>query len=303
MHFTTLYAITMVVFFAFISPLFLTVKEFHQSAQPIGLPTDNRTAAPRKAQTERPTQRPAWGTWGADQSEENPPPLPPPPRRTDPLAADRAAPDAHGRPATPTARVCPRGARRRQRMTGVGATGHAKGQGGGKQQSGPASPPPTLPPRPASRRSAGPPPPRSRGDVPPPPEGTATPGPARRAPRCPPPPAPAGVAADGRARTSAPEQRTDHARGRHATKNRNSMGAAPPMTRASPVTPTMLPTRGGRREGLGLSEPPGERLAGRSSPPPPSARQAASSARGGPATPTERARRGGVCAGDERGAG
>ena len=42
----------------------------------------------------------------------------PPPRRTDPFAADRTAPDARGRPATPTARVYPGGARRRQGMAG-----------------------------------------------------------------------------------------------------------------------------------------------------------------------------------------
>ena len=35
--------------------------------------------------------------------------VPPPPRRTDPSAADRTAPDDRGRPATPTARVYPRG--------------------------------------------------------------------------------------------------------------------------------------------------------------------------------------------------
>ena len=60
-------------------------------------------------------------------------------RRTDPSAADRAAPDAHGRPAIPTAGVYPRGVRRRQRMTGAGATGHPTGQGGGEQQTGPAA--------------------------------------------------------------------------------------------------------------------------------------------------------------------
>ena len=62
------------------------------------------------------------------------------------------------------------------------------------------------------------------------------------------------------------------------------------MARASPQTPATLPTRGGRREGLGLTGPPGERFAGRPSPLPPLARQAAPGARG----------RGG-CADDERG--
>ena len=64
----------------------------------------------------------------------SPPPFPPP-RRTDPLAADRAAPDARGRPATLTARVYPGGGRRRQQMAGQ----HPTGRGGGGRQS---SPPP-----------------------------------------------------------------------------------------------------------------------------------------------------------------
>ena len=67
---------------------------------------------------------------------------PPPPRRTDPLAADRTAPDARGRPATPTARVYPGGARRRQRMAGRRPTGRAGGR------AAPPSPPPP-PPRPS----------------------------------------------------------------------------------------------------------------------------------------------------------
>ena len=48
--------------------------------------------------------------------------------------------------------------------------------------------------------------------------------------RTPPPPAPAGVATGGRTHTSAQGRCTDHARGRHATMKRSSMGAAPPMT-------------------------------------------------------------------------
>ena len=40
---------------------------------------------------------------GANQGRGVPPPLPPPPSRTDPLAADRTAPDARGRSATRTA--------------------------------------------------------------------------------------------------------------------------------------------------------------------------------------------------------
>ena len=65
---------------------------------------------------------------------------PPPPRRTDPLAADRTAPDARGRPATPTARVYPGGAPRRQRMAGRRPTGRG---GGG---AAPPNPPPRSPP-------------------------------------------------------------------------------------------------------------------------------------------------------------
>ena len=79
--------------------------------------------------------------------------LPPPPRHTDLPAADRTAPGAHGRPATPTARACPRGARRRPRMTGTGATGHPKGQGGGEQRRGSPSPP-CSPSSPAGLRAA-----------------------------------------------------------------------------------------------------------------------------------------------------
>ena len=65
------------------------------------------------------------------------PALLPRPRRTDPLAADRAAPDARGRPATPTARVYPGGARRRQQMAGR--------RGGGGRWGGPPTPPPSSP--------------------------------------------------------------------------------------------------------------------------------------------------------------
>ena len=85
-----------------------------------------------------------------------PPSLPAPPRRTDPLAADRAAPDAHGRPATPTARVYAGGARRRRQMAGC----HQTGRG----QRGTAEWPPLPPPPP-------PPPESAQGPFLPPPEG------------------------------------------------------------------------------------------------------------------------------------
>ena len=78
----------------------------------------------------------------------------------------------------------------------------------------------------------------------------------------PPPPAPAGVTTGGRTRTSAHERRTSHARGRHATTNRSSMGAAPPMTWASPMTPAMLPAQGGQRDGPRQNVPPAPRPPG-----------------------------------------
>ena len=79
---------------------------------------------------------------GANQGGGVPPP-PPPPRRTDPLAADWAAPDARGHPATPTAQVYPGGARRRQQMAGRRPTG----RGDGGWWGGPPNPPPAPPPR------------------------------------------------------------------------------------------------------------------------------------------------------------
>ena len=217
------------------------------------------------------------------------PPSLPPPGRTDPLAADRAAPDAHGCPAIPTARVYAGEAHRRRRMAG-----RLTGRGGGGRRS---APPPCSPPSFGAAGTPTPHPPGAEGTPPLPPEGTATrgrggaAGPTHRAPQRHKPPAPAGVAADGGARTSVPERRADHARGRHAAVHQTSTGAAPPMTRASPVAPTMLPRQGGQREVSGLKGPPGEWSTGR---PPLPARQAAPGARGGPATPTKRARRGGM---------
>ena len=88
-----------------------------------------------------------------------------PPRHADPPAANRAAPGAHDRPATPAEPVYPWGVRRRRRGTGTGATGQPPGQVSGEQRRGPPSPlPPTPPPRPAGHGGAGPPPhPRPRG--------------------------------------------------------------------------------------------------------------------------------------------
>ena len=76
---------------------------------PCPLLADGGPAAPKTAQTERPCQRPARGRRGREPRRGGFPPLPPPPRRTDPLAADQAAPDTRRRPATPTARVYPGG--------------------------------------------------------------------------------------------------------------------------------------------------------------------------------------------------
>ena len=72
---------------------------------PCLLPADGGPATPRTAKTERPYQRPARGRRGREPGRESSPPPLPPPRRTDPSAADRTAPHARGRPATPTAGV------------------------------------------------------------------------------------------------------------------------------------------------------------------------------------------------------
>ena len=153
---------------------------------------------------------------------------PPPPRRTAPLAADRTAADASGRPATPTAQVCPGGERRRQLMAGRRPTGWGAG---GRPPNPPFAPPhpawepherPLAPPEPRGR----PPSPRKDRDE----GGGDSAGPAHRAPQRPEPPAPAGVASDRRAHSSAPEQRTDQAWGRRTAAHQNSMEDPPLMT-------------------------------------------------------------------------
>ena len=139
------------------------------------LPTGNGPAVLRNAQTKRPTLVPAWRRRGDRPGREDLPA--PPPRHTDPPVANRAAPGAHGCPATWTARVYPGGARQRGRVAETGAAGHPTGQRA--ESSGAAPPPPPSPPRsPPGLRAAGAPtlrPPRGRGDVPPPREGTVTP--------------------------------------------------------------------------------------------------------------------------------
>ena len=144
---------------------------------------------------------------GANQGGGFPPPSPPPPtRRTDPLAADRTAPDARGRPATRTARVYPGGGT--PETTDGRPTPHGAGERGG----GPASPPPPPPPR-------SPPPawkPQERPSAPPEPRGRP-PSPRRDrdaggggcgwtcTPRAPAPPA--ACSRGGRGRRASPHQR------------------------------------------------------------------------------------------------
>ena len=175
---------------------------------PCLLPADGGPAAPGTAQTERPYQRPARGRRGREPGRGGFPPLPPPPSRTDPSAADRAAPDARGRLATPTARVYPGGARRGQRKGGQRPTGRG-GRGAAPPTPPPLRSPPSLGATGAALRPPGaegtPPPPRMDRDA----GGGDAAG-----------PAPAGVAAAGRAHTSVPEQRA----------HQNSKGAAPHMT-------------------------------------------------------------------------
>ena len=78
---------------------------------------------------------------------------PPPPRRTDPSAADRTAPDARGRPATPTAR---HGGNGRQ------ADARRGGGAGGR----PPRPPPPAPPPARGPQERPPAPPEARGTPP-----------------------------------------------------------------------------------------------------------------------------------------
>ena len=192
--------------------------------------------------------------------------FPPPPRRTDPLAADRAAPDARGRPATPTAR------RRPPRHAGDNIW-QADARGGGRMGGGGAAPPPPPPAPPPSLRATGATlrPPGARGTSPLPQKGPRrggggdAAGPAHRAPQRPKPPAPTGVAADGRAHTSAPERSADPAWRRRTAAHSNSMEAAPPKT------PPMTIAHSGREEGGFRSEGAPRGAAAPHPPPPPGA--------------------------------
>ena len=179
---------------------------------------------------------------------------------------------------------------------------HPTGQGDGERRSGPPSPPP-RPPR--GLRAAGAPtlrPPGAEGTPPLPKKGPRRGAEEQLDPHAAGPSAPRrlllrGSRLRGGARTSAPERHADHAQGWHAATNQSSMGAVPPMTRASPVTPEMLPTQRGRRKGLGLTGPPGEQFTGRPPPPPPGRPHPVH--RAAP-RPRPNAHAGGECADDER---
>ena len=212
----------------------------------------------------------------------------PPPPRTNPLAADWTAPGAHDRPAT---RVYLGGARRGRRGTGPGAMGLPRGQRRGEQRHGPPSPlPPTLP----GLQATGAPAlyhPRGQGGVPPPPEGTVTPGggaqldPHAARPRalhCLPPRGSrqAGKAAQARKNGAQAPPGAAHDNGPE------QYGGRAPMTRASPMTPAMLPAVGGQRDGPRQHHPPAPRPPGHPpggaahGPPPPPPSQAGSPAAG-----------------------
>ena len=121
---------------------------------------------------------------------------------------------------------------------GRGPRATPQGRGVGNSGAAPPSPLPRTPPRPAGRGGASPPPsPRPKGRNPSARRDRDARGGTGLDPHAAHPgnphsplPAPAGVATGGQTRTSAQEQRTGHARGRHRTTNRSCMGAAPPMT-------------------------------------------------------------------------
>ena len=208
---------------------------------PCPLPADGGPAAPRTAQTERPYQRPAWGRRGREPGRGGSPPLPPPPRRTDPSLADRTAPDARGRPVTPTARVYPGGARRRQRMADRRPTGR-----GGRAGGPPTPPPPPSPAWEPQERPSATPEPRGR---PPPPEGTATRGGGGCGWTCTPrAPAPPGACSrGGRGRRASPHQRAGATR---APSLGAAQGGAPEQYGGrAPHDPPVTTAHSGRAEG------------------------------------------------------
>ena len=214
------------------------------------------------------------------------PPSPPPPRRTDPLAADQAAPDADGRPATPTARVYLRGVRLRLRMT----VRHPTGQGGCEQRSGPPSTPSRCPSglRAAGARTLRPPAaqgtsPLPRGDRD---AGEGT----QRDPHAPRPAPPAACSRVGRGRRASPHQRagaTHRPRpGAARDDEPEKYGGRAPHDQSIASDYRNVAHSARAEGGFGSVGAPGGAVHGPPLPPPP-ARQAAPGARGGPATPTE----------------
>ena len=168
-----------------------------------------------------------------------PPLIPPPPAR-------QAAPGARGGPATPTERAR-RGGMRRRREGGQGREPRAAPHRGSREAA--ARPPPPHPPcRLASRGGAGPHPPEAEEIGPPSPRRDRDARDGGWSTACPPPqpPAPKGTARNKQTR----------AQRRRASTTLSGMGATPPMTRTTPVTPALLPAQGRQRDGTRQSNPP-----------------------------------------------
>ena len=182
---------------------------------------------------------------------------PPPPRQTDPRGAGRAAPGARGRRMAPADQAYLAGMRQQRR--GLWAGGHrappqtrevgnhsatspllslrAPPLSRGMPETGHALPPSLLggiPPSPRKGRGA---------------RGGMLLSPYAAPPHAPHPPAPAGAGTGKRTGASAQWRHTDRARGQHANTNRSSMGATPSVTRATSMTPALLPAQGRQRGG------------------------------------------------------
>ena len=203
-------------------------------------PTADRQR-PGQRKRSRPIQRPARGRRRREPGWGGSPPSPPPPRCTDPLAADRTAPDARGCPATPTARVYPGGARRRQRMAGQRPTGP---EGGGAAPSAPPPLPfPSLGATGATLR-----PPGAEGAPPLPQKGPRRGGGGcgwTCTPRAPAPPA--TCSSGGHGRRASPHQRAGATR---APSFRAAHGGAPEQYGGrAPHDPPMTTAHSGRAEG------------------------------------------------------
>ena len=163
-----------------------------------------------------------------------------------------------GRPPPPLGRPCDPD---RTRTPGGSAPTTGGGPGWGTagrpqegEQGGRGATPPRHPPTgPQATGAPAPTAPKQGGWFPLPPSERR----ARARPAPPPqPPAPKGTAGNKRARANAPGHRTDRAQRRGASTNRCGMGAAPPMTRTTPVTPALLPAQGRKRDGTRQSDPP-----------------------------------------------